>query len=70
MTGEDLKAMRADLTAAIGPLAAANVFFAWERAIAERMAREASVRKTEAPFSHNAETPVEPAQNTMSGGEP
>lgn len=44
MTGEDLKVMRADLTAAIGPLAAANVFFAWERAIAERMAREAQTR--------------------------
>jgi hypothetical protein len=40
MTSEDLRAMRADLTAAIGPLAAANVFFAWERAIAERMERE------------------------------
>lgn len=57
MTGEDLKAMRADLTAAIGPLAAANVFFAWERAIAERMARE-------------AQTHGETAQNAMSGSEP
>ena len=56
MTSEDLKAMRADLTAAMGPLAAANVFFAWERAIAERMARE-------------AQTSSETAQNTMSGGE-
>jgi hypothetical protein len=28
------------------------------------------VRKTEAPFPHNAETPAEPAQNTMSGSEP
>jgi hypothetical protein len=40
MTNEDLRAMRADLTAAIGPLAAANVFFAWAEAIAERMERE------------------------------
>jgi hypothetical protein len=56
MTSEDLKAMRADLTAAIGPLAAANVFFAWERAIAERMEREAA-------------SPSETAQNAMSGGE-
>ena len=56
MTGEDLKAMRADLTAAIGPLAAANVFFAWERAIAERMERD-------------ARTADETAQNAMSGSE-
>lgn len=41
MTNEDLKAMRADLTAAIGPMAAANVFFAWAEAIAARMEREA-----------------------------
>lgn len=40
MTSEDLKAMRADLTAAIGPLAAANVFFAWADEIAKRMERE------------------------------
>lgn len=59
MTGEDLKAMRADLTAAIGPLAAANVFFAWERAIAERMAREARA----------AQTASATAQNTTSCGE-
>jgi hypothetical protein len=31
---------------------------------------EPSVRKTSEHFSHNAETPAEPAQNTMSGGEP
>lgn len=57
MTSEDLKAMRADLTAAMGPLAAANVFFAWERAIAERMERD-------------AQTANGTAQNAMSGGEP
>lgn len=56
MTSEDLKAMRADLTAAMGPLAAANVFFEWERAIAERMDREAQTRR-------------ETDENTMSGGE-
>jgi hypothetical protein len=49
VTSEDLKAMRADLTAAMGPLAAANVFFAWERAIAERMAREAQTASKTAP---------------------
>jgi hypothetical protein len=57
MTSEDLKAMRADLTAAMGPLAAANVFLAWERAIAERMDREAKTRS-------------ETEQNAMSGSEP
>jgi hypothetical protein len=40
MTSEDLKAMRADLTAALGPMAAANVFFAWAEAIRVRMERE------------------------------
>lgn len=47
MTSEDLRAMRADLTAAIGPLAAANVFFAWAEAIAERMDREAKARESQ-----------------------
>jgi hypothetical protein len=45
--------MRVDLTAALGPLAAAQIFFAWERAIAERMARD-------------ARTASETAQNTTS----
>jgi len=57
MTSEDLRAMRADLTAAIGPMAAANVFFAWAEGIRVRMERE-------------AQTASEAAQNTMSGREP
>jgi len=57
MTSEDLRAMRTDLTAAIGPLAAANVFFAWAEAIRVRMERE-------------AQTHGEAAQNTMSCPEP
>jgi hypothetical protein len=56
MTSEDLRAMRTDLTAAIGPLAAANVFFAWERAIAERMERE----RLHAAESQPAEAGAEP----------
>jgi hypothetical protein len=55
MTSEDLRAMRTDLTAAIGPLAAANVFFAWAEAIRVRMEREA--KPTE---SQPAEAGAEP----------
>jgi hypothetical protein len=47
MTSEDLRAMRADLTAALGPMAAANVFFAWADAIAQRMEREAMARESQ-----------------------
>jgi hypothetical protein len=47
MTNEDLRAMRTDLTAAIGPMAAANVFFAWADEIAKRMEREAKMRESQ-----------------------
>jgi hypothetical protein len=50
MTSEDLRAMRTDLTAAIGPMAAANVFFAWAEAIRVRMERE----RLHAAESHEA----------------
>lgn len=47
MTSEDLRAMRADLTAALGPMAAANVFFAWAEAIRVRMERDARARESQ-----------------------
>lgn len=40
MTSEDLRAMRADLTAALGPAVAGAIFLAWADAIARRMERE------------------------------